>query len=450
MAEVAADERRGLGLPRRQGISAKDPAPYGWAPVVVLFVVGLVDRIEHGLLAGVLPLLQSEWGVSDTVAGAIPTAAALAATAVALPAGYLADRYDRTRIIAVVVFCWGLATLGSGLATGFAMFFAMRVVLAAAETIDNPASGSLLADYYPPVTRAKAYGLVRITTYLGGIGTALGGVLGQAVGWRATFMIMAIPGVLTALLAWWLREPSRGLLDRVIARGSDEGTGGTDPLTGELRFGSQFRQVLKIPTLVMICAGLMVLTPGLAGIAYWTPSLMVRRLGVDVGVAASLAGLISVVGVVAGTLVGAWLGRRMHGTRKGGRLLVGGAGITLGSLVLALAISMESLPPFVALLVASSLLLATAIPNLTASLADVVVAASRGLGFALLQLCITAGAAFGPLVVGIASDRSGSLATAMYVLTVPMMLGGLLSLAARGFFERDAQRVLDSARAEIG
>lgn len=65
---------------------------------------------------------------------------------------------------------------------------------------------------------------------------------------------------------------------------------------------------------------------------------------------------------------------------------------------------------------------------LAASLADVVVAASRGLGFALLQLCITAGAAFGPLVVGIASDRSGSLATAMYVLTVPMVLGGLLSL----------------------
>ncbi|MEV4065383.1 MFS transporter [Nonomuraea dietziae] len=464
MAEVVAEKRRRMGAPLSRGISADDPAPYGWAPLVVLFLVGLVDRVEHSLLSGVLPLLQREWGISDTAAGSIPTAAAIAAAAVALPAGYLADRYSRTRIIAIVVFCWGLATLGSGLAVGFAMFFAMRVFLAAAENIDNPASGSLLADYYPPLTRAKAYGLVRITTYLGGLGTALGGVLGQAMGWRATFMIMAIPGVLTALLVWWLREPSRGFLDRVIARDSaqpqpvpdavgprpEEVEGVAARLTGRLRFGRQFRDVLKIPTLTMVCVGLMVLTLGLAGIAFWMPSLMVRGYGVSPGAAASLAGLISVAGVVGGTLIGAWLGRRMHATRKGGRLLVGGTGITLGSLTQAAAISMDSLTMLVLLLLASSLLSAMAIPNMTASLADVVGADSRGLAFAVLQLFIAAGAAFGPLVVGISSDSSGSLVTAMYILVVPMVLGGLLCLAARGFFERDAQRVLDAAREEAG
>ncbi|MEU7858502.1 MFS transporter [Nonomuraea sp. NPDC049141] len=463
MAEVVAERRRRLGTPLGRGISAKDLAPYGWAPLVVLFLVGLVDRIEANLLSGVLPLLQREWGISDTAAGAIPTAAAAAAAAVALPAGYLADRYNRTRIIAIVVFCWGLTTLGSGLATGFAMFFAMRVLLAAAENIDNPASGSLLADYYPPLTRAKAYGLVRITTYLGGIGTALGGVLGQAMGWRATFMFMAIPGVLTALVVWWLREPARGFLDRVIAHGSDQPqpvpeAAGPRPeqvthlaarLTGRLRFGRQFREVLKIPTLTMVCVGLMALTLGLAGIAFWMPSLMVRNYGVSAGAAASLSGMISVIGVVGGTLIGAWLGRRMHATRRGGRLLVGGTGITLGSLAQAVALSMDSLTSLVALLLVSSLLSATAIPNMTASLADVVGADSRGLGFAVLQLLITAGAAFGPLLVGISSDRSGSLVTAMYVLIVPMVLGGLLCLAARGFFERDAQRVLDAAREEV-
>nr|BFE79868.1 hypothetical protein GCM10020093_024690 [Planobispora longispora] len=119
-------------------------------PLAVLFLVGLVDRIEANLLSGLLPMIQAEWKISDTVAGSIPTASALAAAIVTLPAGYLADRYSRTRIIAVVVFCWGLATLGSGLATGFAVFYAMRVFLAAAESIDNPASGSLIADYYPP------------------------------------------------------------------------------------------------------------------------------------------------------------------------------------------------------------------------------------------------------------------------------------------------------------
>ncbi|GGS95619.1 hypothetical protein GCM10010156_62330 [Planobispora rosea] len=472
MAEVVTGEhgvrgtpRRGLGAPPRRGISVKDHAPYGWAPLAVLFLVGLVDRIEHNLLSGLLPYIQAEWGISDTVAGSIPAASALAAAVVTLPAGYLADRYSRTRIIAVVVFCWGLATLGSGLATGFAVFYAMRVFLAAAESIDNPASGSLIADYYPPVTRAKAYGLVRLTTYLGGFGTALGGVLGKAFGdWRTAFMIMAIPGVLTALLVWWLREPSRGFLDRVVARGSEEPVpvpgpsaprsaevaGVAERLSDRLRFGSQFREVLRIPTLTVVSVGLMLLTLGLAGIHFWLPTLMVRKFGVDTAAAGSLAGLITVAGVVGGTLVGAWLGRRVHGTRKGGRLLVGGVGITLGSLVQGLAIAMDSLTVFVVLLLLSAFLSATAIPNMTASLADVVAAASRGLGFAVLQLLLAAGSAFGPLAVGIASDRSGSLVTAMYVLIVPMVLGGLLSLSARGFFERDAARVLESARAEPG
>jgi MFS family permease len=97
----------------------------------------------------------------------------------------------------------------------------------------------------------------------------------------------------------------------------------------------------------------------------------------------------------------------------------------------------------------SSLLSATAIPNMTASLADVVGADSRGLGFAVLQLFLTGGAAFGPLLVGISSDSTGSLVSAMYVLIAPMVLGGLLCLLARRFFERDAQRVLDAARDSV-
>ena len=229
MVKAAPSERRTLGSPPSSGISATDPNPYGWAPLIVLFIVGLVDRVEHNLLSGVLPLIQAEWGFSDTAAGSIPTAAALAAALVALPAGYIADRRSRTRIIAVVVFCWALATLGSGLATGFAMFYAMRVFLAAAENIDNPAAGSLLADFYPPATRAQAYGWTRITTYLGGAGTLLGGVLGQAFGWRTAFLIMVIPGLLTAWLCWRLREPVRGHLDQVIARATPATTTPTPP-----------------------------------------------------------------------------------------------------------------------------------------------------------------------------------------------------------------------------
>ncbi|MEU4536296.1 MFS transporter [Streptosporangium sp. NPDC023825] len=460
MVDTPTTPRLKLGAPRNGEVDAGSRAPYGWAPLVVLFIVGLVDRIEFNLLSGVLPLIQAEWGFSDTVAGSIPTASALAAALVALPAGYFADRRSRTRIIAVVVFCWALATLGSGLATGFAMFYAMRVFLAAAESIDNPAAGSLLADYYPPATRAQAYGWTRVTAYLGGIGTLLGGVLAEAFGWRSAFLIMVVPGVLTALLVWRLHEPVRGNLDRLVAGAAPAGPG-TDPgpvldagsglATAEAPapkppFARQLREVLTIRTLLAVSVGLMLLSLGLAGVFYWLPSLLVRNFGIGPAAAGSLSGLMTIVGVVSGTLIGSWLGRRWHGTRKGGRLLAGGGGITAGSAVLAAGLSMDSLAVFCLVVTASSVLMSMAIPNLTASLADVIGAASRGLGFAVLQVLITAGAAFGPLVVGIASDSTGSLISAMYVLIVPMVIGGLLTLFARGFFESDARRVLEDAR----
>ncbi|KAB2349134.1 MFS transporter [Actinomadura rudentiformis] len=431
-----------LGSPRTGAVDARSRAPFGWVPLVVLFIVGLVDRIEHNLLIGVLPAVQSEWGFSDTAAGSIPTAAALAAAVVCLPAGYLADRLSRTRIIAVVVFVWAIATLGSGLATGFLMFYVMRVLLAAAENIDNPASGSLLADYYPPVSRAKAYGLTRVTMHLGGVGTLLGGVLAEVFSWRTAFLVMVVPGALTALLVWLLREPRRGELDRLVA--SPASATSPPPLV-KPPFWQQFKQVLAIPTLVLVCAGLSLLTLGMAGIFYWLPTLMVRTFGVGTGTAGSLSGIITVTGALTGTLAGSWLGRKWHGTRKGGRLLAGGSGITAGSLVLAGALSMESIGALTALVLLSCSLIAIATPNLTACLADVVPAASRGLGFAVLQLLITGGGALGSLVVGIASDRLGSLLAGMYILVIPMVAGGLLTLKARASFERDAHKVMEQA-----
>ncbi|NUS03284.1 MAG: MFS transporter [Nonomuraea sp.] len=432
-----------LGSPRAGVIDARTRAPFGWAPLVVLFIVGLVDRMEYNLLSGVLPLIQKEWGFSDTAAGSIPTAAALAAAIVSLPAGFLADRFSRTRIISVVVFCWAIATLGSGLATGFVMFYLMRVLLAAAENIDNPAAGSLLADYYPPVSRAKAYGLTRVTTYLGGVGTLLGGVLAEAFSWRTAFLIMVVPGVLTAVLCWFLREPGRGELDKMVAGGVTQESAEAKP---KAPVWQQFGQVVRIPTLLFVCVGLGLLTLGLAGIFYWLPTLMVRGYGVGVGTAGSLSGLITIAGTLAGTLVGSWLGRKWHGTRKGGRLLAGGGGITLGAAVLAGALTMDSIGGMTALVLLACSLMSIAIPNMTACLADVVPAAARGLGFAVLQLLITAAGAFGSLVVGIASDQFGSLLGGMYILVVPMIVGGLLTLGARASFERDAQRVMDAAR----
>jgi MFS family permease len=192
-----------------------------WWPASVVTVVVLIDQIDTNLVAGALPYLQREWGFGDTAAGAIPTSVAVAALLLALPAGHLADRVVRTRMISTAVAWWSLITTVSALAVSFPVFFATRVVLAGADSIYGPAASSLLADYYEPERRGRVFASYSLAGFVGlGAGVAIGGVLSAALGWRSAFLATVVPGLAVSLLVRRLHEPGRGTSDRVPSSGA--------------------------------------------------------------------------------------------------------------------------------------------------------------------------------------------------------------------------------------
>lgn len=422
------------------------PVPYGWAPAVVLVLVSLVDRVEYSLVSAVLPQLQAEWGFGDAVAGSIPTAAAITTGLLAVPAAFLADRYDRGRIITVVVLVWALATVGSALAPTFAVFYLVRMGLAAAEAIDNPASASLLADFHPSASRPTAFGWWRTAAYLGGAGIVLGGVLAEWLGWRGAFLVMALPGLATAVLVSRLHEPERGWTDRLtagVAGGSATGPA-RDP--GTLR--TQWRRLVSIRTLWGTGAALTVMSLAVGGLTFWAPSLLQRRFGLGDGAAAAAGGGLTLIGVVAGTLVGAALTRRhLAPTPAQWRVVVGGVGILAGAAAMSAALAVDGVVGFCLLLTLFAFFAAWALPTLTSCVADVLSAQDRGLGYGALQIGATVGGAIGPLLVGAVSDAADSLTVGMVPLLPLLVIGGVLALCAYPFVAPDAQRVLDAAGA---
>lgn len=434
-----AGEDDGLGDLRRR-LGADPHLPYGWWPVVVLMFVTLIDRIETSVVAGVLPLLQEEWGFGDTLGGAIPTAAAIAGIIVTLPAGYLADRRDRRKLIAVVVATWSVITMGSAVAISFGTFFATRIVLGAADSLESPSASSLIADYYPARARARAYGLHRMIFFAGGsIGVLFGGLVGEWLGWRAAFLTIIVPGTIVALLAIRLPEPPRGGIDRLSRSRADGAEAGPAAVLdgGWAAFRSQLGEVLAVPTLRRLFAGLFALFVGLGGIIFWFPTYFDRVHDTGTGLGGTYTALVGLVGIVGGATIGGSLGDRWHGSRPGTRIVLGGGGLVTGSTMLAVALVDLPLAGRVPLLALSLLLLSVAIPNLTAAIADVLPADHRGTGFALLQLFLALGSAGGPLAVGAASDAAGSLTTAFAVLVAPMVIGSVVVLGARASFEDD-------------
>jgi MFS family permease len=420
-------------------------APFGWWPAICIALVALIDRVEANLMAGALPRIQEEFGFSDTAGGAIATAAALAGVVLLIPAGRLADRTRRTWTIAAVVAVWSLLTVGSGLAQSYATLLAVRVFLGGAGLLYNPSGSSLIADYYPGSGRARAFGLERFAYYSGlPLGIMAGGALAQAFGWRTMFFLVAVPGVVIALLCLTVREPVRGLGDRIEAMRSGTVAAGGDPPAGTVRepLAVQLRSLLAIRTLRSVVLGLTILFFGLGGLFFWMPSYYQRTYDLAEGPAAAIAGGVGLAGMVIGTLIGSRYGDRRHGRSRGWRVHFGAVGLAVGTAGLAGAILIPALPAQIAFYCLANIGFSIAIPTLTAANADIVSADRRGLGFAVLQFLITLGGAAGPLLVGAASDLTGSLRGAFTLLLLPLVAGTLVTFGGRRHYDTDAARAL--------
>lgn len=428
-------------------------APFGWWAAVVIALVAFIDRVEVNLIAGALPQIQDHFGFSDTWAGAIPTAASLAGALLVLPAGRLADRAPRVVTISLVVLIWALCSVASGLATSFLVFFMVRILIGGAGQLYNPPASSLLADYYPGRSRSKAYGFERAGYYMGlPAGVVLGGAIADAFDWRTVFFVAAVPGVVVAALVLTVKDPLRGVGDRLEqARNGDREATEAEHVVDTRSIWAQTAALLRIPTLRGVTVALAMLSLGVAGLFYWMPTFLVRVEGLSEATASSLAGAVGGTGIVVGIVLGSKLGDQYHGIRKGWRINVSAAFLLLGALGLAGAVLLPGVAVRSAMIGLACVGFAAAIPNMTAANADVLPANGRGMGFAVLTFLVTLGGSAGPLLIGVVSTLLGdafdlskaqSLQYAMLTLLPPVFICIGVAARIRHTYDEDARRAL--------
>ncbi|WP_110241508.1 MFS transporter [Nocardioides gilvus] len=450
-----------VAFPKKPAVTI-DPnkeAPFGWWPAVVIALVAFIDRVEVNLIAGALPQIQDHFGFSDTWAGAIPTAASVAGALLVLPAGRLADRAPRVVTIAVVVLIWSLCSVASGLATGFMMFFLVRIIIGGAGQLYNPPASSLLADYYPARSRAKAYGFERAGYYMGlPAGVILGGAIAEAFDWRTVFFVAAVPGLLVAAIVLTVKDPIRGLGDRLEhARTGNMAAANRETVTDTRSIWSQTSDLLSIPTLRGVTVALAMLSLGVAGLFYWVPTFLHRVEGVSEATGATLSGAVGGTGIVIGIVLGSKFGDKYHGIRKGWRINVSAAFLLVGAIGLTGTVLLPGVEMRSAMIALACVGFAAAIPNMTAANADVLPANGRGMGFAVLTFLVTLGGSAGPLLIGFVSTQIGSifelnqadsLQYAMLVLLPPLFICIGVALRIRNTYDDDAARAMASGGRE--
>ena len=446
---------------------------YGARPVRLLALVAFIDSVDRGILPGVLTKVQDDLGFSDSAAGLLGTAFILMGFVIVLPAGYLADRYLRTRIIAVVLASWGVISALNGLVRNYWQFFVVRSALGMADTIDNPASQSLIADYYPPSTRGRAYALQRLAPIVGtAAGTGLGGLVGALAGWRWAFVVVGVPGSLLALAVWRLPEPKRGENDREPHEGAepmslalDVDQTDVEPLpladdrSGARALFEDVRRALQVRSLRALMVGSAIAAGATGGLGFWAPAFYERHTSLSSGQAAGVTAGLILCGALGGTWVGGIVTDRLRRRDEGAPMLVAGVAQFSGGTLLMITF----LPvPLVVRMVGQVLgtgLLVGAYPGLTAMISEVVPSSIRGISFSVNSFLAALASAASPVTIGFLADRfpitvdgevKGHIANAFLCVTPLVLAGALVVLRGRRHVAADRARVLDELEAAAG
>lgn len=363
--------------------------------LMLAYACSLADRMIVGIVA---PQLKVAFSLSDAQLGMLGGLAfAVFYATLGLPIAVLADRYRRKTIILISLFVFSLMTALCGFAGGFASLLALRMMVGVGEAGVNPASQSVIADYFSQERRPFAMSILAMGANVGMIaGFLIGGITSQLYGWRVAFFVMGLPGMLLVVAAiFLLREPSRGQSDGVIA----------GAVKASASYFSSVKYLLKTPSLMHLFMGCMITGMLGYGNAQWLPTFFVRSYGLEMStVGLILAGMFGILGA-AGTLLGGYIVQRADARRAGlGLKIVGLSQVVMIPVTLVAYLAPElwqSLCAFAPVIVISGLYLGPTFSEIQTRSPI----AMRAKMAALLMLTVNLiGYGLGPLAVGVISD----------------------------------------------
>ncbi|MGD9648709.1 MAG: spinster family MFS transporter [Pirellulales bacterium] len=433
-------------------MSTRNRAAYALA---VLFAVNTLNFFDRQILGAVAQPIADEWQLTDTQIGWLGTSFILLYAGVGLPFGYLADRANRARILAIGVFVWSLLTAISGFARGYWQLFGMRMGVGVGEASCAPAASSLIGDYFPARSRARAMSIFMMGLPIGiALSFAVSGTIAKNLGWRSALFVAIVPGVLCAIAALFLHEPTRG--------GSE-----VHAVAARRREGSAFWLVLSTPTMLWIIASGALHNFNMYAIGSFIAPFLQRTHGQSVESAGLIAACCYGLVGVPGLLLGGFLGDAMHHRRANGRLLTGAICLALSVPLVYLAIGRpagDSLG-FLIFMSAGCGLMYTYYSTVYSSIQDVIEPSLRGMAMALYFFAMYVfGAAMGPVATGWLSEtltrhyaeaagveqltietlapfRGQGLHAAMYVIPILNIALAVVLAAASRTVGADAERL---------
>lgn len=223
-----------------------------------LFTGTLVMGCAEMLVMGMLDLMAADLAVPVSAVGVLVSANALGIAIGGPMLTFLTTRLDRRPVLLAALMVFIGLNLLPALGAGLETFIAARVVIGGVEGLFIAAAITTATSIVPAERAGRAMAVV-ISGFAvsGAVGMPLGRMLGEAVGWRVSFLAVVLAGTAVLLISWL-----------VLPRVATEGEVG---MLGQLRlaFAPRVLAVLAVGVLLFagVSAALTYLVPFLDGVA---------------------------------------------------------------------------------------------------------------------------------------------------------------------------------------
>jgi predicted MFS family arabinose efflux permease len=407
---------------------------------ILLWLLYFFDYVDRMVVVSLFPFLKKDWGLTDAQCGALVSAVYWAIVLFSFPISIVIDRWSRKKSIGIMAVLWSMATLACAFTKNFGQLFAARTAIGLGEAGYAPGGTAMISALYPDKRRAFMVGLWNMSIPLGmAAGIVAGGFIATHWGWKNAFGIVALPGLLIAILFFFVKDYKTVGLEQTVKQEATEP--GISQAKKKMTKMDIVRAFSRTPSLLLTYlgfAGMMFLAISLSS---FLPTYFQRVHGAPSQQANLLTSGIMLMAII-GSPLGGWIADRWMRKRIQARLLVPAI-----SALLTAVLYLGGLHLFSGGAVQYSILILAGIASMAfassaiAVTQDVVHPGLRAISYAL---CVIAqnllGSSLGPIVTGALSDAYG-IATALKLATFAALVSCVLFFLGSKFYKRDLDKV---------
>ena len=398
---------------------------------MLLFLLYMFDYIDRMVVTSMFTSIERDWGITHTQSGLLVSAVYWAIVILTFPISILVDRWSRTKTIGVMAIMWSLATALCALTGNFVQLFMARMLIGVGEAGYAPGGSAMISGLYPVDRRARMMGLWNASIPLGSaIGVLLGGIIAPKLGWKHAFGIVAIPGMIVAILFLFVKDYKTVDLSFY------------DKNSNKIKMEKKdmVKEFITKPSVLFTYLGMAAVVFVTTSMLTWLPTYFEKMRNIPQATAGKMASSVMVLALI-GAPLGGFLTDIWTKSKVNARLLFPATSTLISAIVLFIALVLfKGTVQYVLFLIFGVLVLAF-ISGAASVTQDVIHPGLRATSYAIAVVVQNLlGASTAPVVMGKIYDLT-NIQTALSILPFVLFIGAILFWIGSRYYVKDLGKV---------